>query len=220
MSFVQDLSARNHYTVEEQEVHTLGTIQFPFEVSPAQVEKSLALYYKGVQVQLDDMQQQASSLVSYSFKQLKSSQKFYVLIAGEVCCATALNTVKFLYVPEGVSYVCYQLDAARGYDKAGTFTGYFWKSQAISLPQGNKIPDDTCIFLFDATLVKGLEVKSWTQSNSWFMPTIVIKSADKETIMQAIAASGLAAVDLNSFHMHKKETEKQQTKQIVTTLVR
>ena len=82
------------------------------------------------------------------------------------------------------------------------------------------MPDNTVIFLFDANLIEGLNVKSWPQnSNARILPEIIIKkSIDQQVISRAIIIARLAALELDTIHQHNMTCVKQINKQAVLSM--
>ncbi len=211
----------------------LGSINFPMPVRP-----DLSLYYKGDKLPLDnnaeklvrryyqkeeDLVLAGIKNVPYSLLELKTVQKFHMLIAAEILPASQDNTIFYWYVPQGVAYKFYTLSAARHVIHEEDFCS--WSVTQEYLLQDNIIPDDTIIFLFDAQLVFGLEVKNWSQnSNVRLIPEIIIKpSASLEQITKAMNYGRLAALDVDAFHSHdfsciKKIDDK--AKRAVVTMMR
>ena len=155
--------------------------------------------------------------------ELKTVQKFHIVIAAEIMPASELNTVLYWYVPQGVAYKFYTLSAARQLIQDEDFCS--WSVTQEYLLNDNIIPDDTIIFLFDAHLVFGIEVKNWAQnSNVRLIPEIIIKpSATLEQIQVAMDQGRLAAIDVDAFHDHdfscvKKLDDK--AKKAVVTMMR
>jgi hypothetical protein len=211
----------------------LGSINFPMPIQP-----DLSLYYKGDKLPLDnnaeklvrryyqrpeDLVSAGTKVVPYSLLEAKSTQKFHLIITSSIAPASELNTVLYWYIPQGVAYKFYTFSAARQIIHDEDFCS--WSVTQEYLLQDNIIPDDTIIFLFDAQLVFGLEVKNWAQnSNVRMIPEIIIKpSATQNQIENAMIEARLAAIDVDAFHDHdfscvKKLDDK--AKKAVVTMMR
>lgn len=193
----------------------VGNIIFPESVKPY-----LSLYYKGDKLQPDVDGSHEVDRVPFSLVEDKSTQQIHILIAQQVRCSTSDNTVQYLHVPQGQGYKFYTLLAARDYDQNGEMRGYMWDIKEQSLGHKGVAPDNTMIFLFDASLVDGLEVRSWVQDNNTrLLPDIVIKkNITADMLHRAVAVSRLAAMDMDMLH-HSSEMKKQRNNQAIAMMV-
>lgn len=194
----------------------LGNIIFPKNVTP-----DLNVYYKGKKLSIDlHSKEKEVKLVPYSLEEVKSNQQFHMIICPECKFASKDNTIQYLYVPKNVPYKFYTLSAARQYNQNQEVDGYLWNSIEDKLLDDHIIPDNTIIFLFDANLIEGLNVKSWPQdSNARILPEIRIKqSISQKDLSDAIIAARLAALDLDAIHKCNMTCIKQINKQAVLSL--
>lgn len=195
---------------EEPIALCIGDIVFHTEIDP-----DLCLYYKGDKLQLDTNYDKKSKkiginhdakqlvgIVPYSLKEAKATQEFHILIC---CCpqiASHENTINYLYVPTAVMYKFYTLSAGRIYNKEDQIEECIWNVHEDYLQVDRIVPDNTIIFLFNANLIEGLEVKSWPlNSNIRLLPSIVLKkSIERNDIVRAIIEARLASVDFDAIH--------------------
>ena len=195
----------------------IGNIVFPQKINP-----DLSIYYKGNKVQIDVEPKKEIDIVPFSFMEEKSTQKIHVLICSELKFSSDDNTIKYLYAPFEVSYKFYTLSASRKRNSDGEMAGYLWTINQETLPDDRCLPDNSMIFLFDADLISGLEVKEWTRDNNTrFLPNIVIKkSATAQMLSQAIVKSRLAAIDVDTFHTNNGMCVKTIGKQVVAMVAK
>jgi len=212
----------------------LGSISLP---RPLLVESvDLSLYYKGNKLPLDMSPEKTVrkfhhnkeyinkveiKAIPYSLVEAKAVQSFHMLICENVSVSSRSNTVQHLCVPKDVSYRYFILHGARQYDENNQVDGCLWSVQEQSLHGEQAVPDNTIVFVFDADLIEGLEVKSWAQnSNVRLMPDIVIKkTATESDLKQAIVQARLAAMDLDAIHNHNLNSVKKIDKKAVVTMM-
>ncbi len=200
----------------------LGSVKFPMSVK----NTNLNIFYKGKKLSIDvHNKEKEVKLIPYSLEEKKSNQQFHMIICSECepCNYTGSeknNTIKYLYVPAKVQYKFYTLCAARSYNDEGVVDGYLWTCIDERLLDDNIIPDNTIIFIFDADLVEGLNVKSWEQgSSARILPEIVIKkTVSKNDLYDALDRGSLASLPLNAIHQHNVTCVKQMGKQSVLSI--
>ena len=194
----------------------LGSITFPRNVTP-----DLNVYYKGKKLIIDvHSKEKEVKLIPYSLEEKKSNQQFHMIICSECKIASKDNTVQYLHVPTNVAYKFYTLSAARQYNQDQEVDGYLWTAVEEKLLNGNIIPDNTVIFLFNADLIENLTIKSWPQNSSArILPEIVIKkSVAQEDLSRAIVEARLAAFDLDTIHDHNNQCIRQINQKAVLSL--
>lgn len=196
-----------------------------------QIDPDLCLYYKGNKLQLDTNYdkrskkigkpqplQQLVSVVPYGLSETKATQQFHILICCRPEFASDQNTVQYLYVPDNILYKFYTLSAARTYNKENEIEDCLWAVTEEDLYDGRIVPDNTIIFLFNASLIEGLEVKSWPlNSNIRLLPSIVLKKTiDSQDVVRAIIEARLASIDFDAIHTYKiTSSSKRENKTVV-----
>jgi len=195
----------------------LGSIKFPMHIR----NTHLNLFYKGKKLSIDiNNKEKELRLFPYSLEEEKSNQQFHMIICSECKIASKDNTVQYLYVPSKVDYKFYTLNAARSYNEKKEINGYLWTCTQEQLLDDNIIPDNTVIFIFDANLIEGLQVKSWPHnSNARVLPEIVIKNTvSKKDLYDAFDKASLAALPLNTIHQRNMTCIKQMDKQSILSM--
>jgi len=194
----------------------LGSVSFPKTVAP-----DLNFYYKGKKLSIDVYgKEKEFKIVPYSLEEQKSTQQFHMIICSECKFLPKDGTIQHLYVPQGIAYKFYTLSAARRYNENQEVDGYLWSVMEEQLLDGNIIPDNTVIFLFNANFIAGLHVKSWPQdSSARILPEIVIKdSVNQVDLSREVIISRLAAMDMDTIHKHGMTALRQINKQAVLSL--
>ena len=214
LSMVQGIDLAADY---EPVAICLGSVKFPMSIN----NTNLNLFYKGKKLSIDvHNKEKEVKLVPYSLEEKKSNQQFHMIICSECEIASKDNTIQYLYVPSRIKYKFYTLGAARSYDDEGEVDGYLWTCTDERLLDDNIIPDNTVIFIFDADLIDGLNIKSWEQgSSARILPEIVIKkTVAQQVLYDALDRASLASLPLNAIHQRNVTCVKQMGKQSVLSM--